>query len=459
MNVISRGIRNAFRNVIRTFSIVIILGLSVGLSLAMLVAHQAVGQKINSVKASVGNTVSISPAGVRGFEGGGNPLTESQLNGVKNLPHVVAVEESLSDRLTSSDSNLQSAISAGSLGQRFSQNSGENFTPPTGSGGFSGGQGGSSGGFSFTPPVTVNGTTNPTDLSSGVGGGGTFTLKSGSVFSATSTDNVALIGTTLASKNNLKVGSTFTAYSTSITVVGIFDAGNTFSNNQVIMPLATVQKLAGEPNDLTSATLTVDSITNVASVTSAVEKNLGSAADVTNAAAQAQNTIAPLQNIQSISLYSLIGAVIAGAIIILLTMIMIVRERKREIGVLKAIGASNLKVMGQFMVEAVTLTLLGAVIGIILGVVAGNPITHLLVTNSTSSTVSTTGEGGISTRLSRGGGGFGFFRNNISSIHAAVGWSIILYGLAAALVIGIAGSAVASFFIAKIRPAEVLRTE
>src|ERR1700686_3417993 len=99
MNVVTRGIRNAFRNAIRTFSIVVILGLSVGLSLAMLVAHQAVGQKINSVKASVGNTVSISPAGVRGFEGGGNPLTQVQLSGVKSLPHVTATTESLSDRL------------------------------------------------------------------------------------------------------------------------------------------------------------------------------------------------------------------------------------------------------------------------------------------------------------------------------------------------------------------------
>src|SRR5579862_9386640 len=131
MNVITRGIRNAFRNQIRTFSIVVILGLSIGLSLAMLIAHQAVGDKINSVKASVGNTVSISPAGVRGFEGGGNPLTDAQIAQVKNLPHVTGSKESLNDRLTTSNTNLQSAISAGSLGQRFSQNSGQSFTPPS----------------------------------------------------------------------------------------------------------------------------------------------------------------------------------------------------------------------------------------------------------------------------------------------------------------------------------------
>jgi putative ABC transport system permease protein len=463
MNVITRGVRNAFRNQIRTFSIIVILGLSIGLSLAMLVAHQAVGQKIDSIKSSVGNTVSISPAGVRGFEGGGNPLTDAQLSKVKTLPHVTSVNESLQDRLTASNTNLQSAVSAGSLGQRFSQNSGQAFTPPS-AGAFDRSSGGT-GTVSFTPPVTVNGTTAPTDLSSGgFGGGGTFTLKSGSVFSSTSTDNVALVGTTLASKNNLKIGSTFTAYSTTITVAGIFDAGNTFSNNQVVMPLATVQKLAGESGDITSATLTVDSITNVNSVTTAAEKSLGSAADVTNASAQATTVIAPLQNIQSISLYSLVGAVIAGSVIILLTMIMIVRERRREIGVLKAIGASNVKVMAQFMTEAITLTVLGAIIGIGLGVAAGNPITKLLVNNSSSTTTASTqgggGFGGGGGGITRRAGGFGGgVRNSFSTIHAAVGWSIILYGLAAAIIIAVVGSAIASFFIAKIRPAEVMRAE
>lgn len=470
MNVFSRGIRNAFRNVIRTFSIIVILGLSIGLSLAMLIAHQAVGQKIASVKASVDNTVSISPAGVRGFEGGGNPLTEAQLTPLAKLPNVVSVEESLEDRLTTADSNLQSAISAGSLGQRFSQNSGETFTAPTSStktkttfGGATSTTG-STGTFTFTPPVTVIGTNDPTNLSAAADeGGGTFKLTSGKVFNGTSTDDVAVIGSSLATKNSLKVGSTFTAYSTKITVVGIYSAGNSFSDNEVIMPLATVQKLASEVNDVTSATVTVNSVSNITSVTNAIEKKLGSKADVTNEAAEAQTTIAPLQNIQSISLYSLIGAVAAGAIITLLTMIMIVRERRREIGVIKAIGASNIKVMLQFMVEACTLTVLGSVVGIVLGVLVGNPITHLLVTNSTSSTTTTitasTGGGGF------GGGGAGFthrvsgLKDNITNIHAVIGWTIILEGLAAAIIIAVVGSALASFFIARIRPAEVMRVE
>jgi putative ABC transport system permease protein len=452
MNGFTRGIRNAFRNVIRTVSLVIIIGLSIGLSLSMLVAHQAVGKKIDDVKSSVGNTVSVAPAGIRGFQGGGDALTVDELKSISKLSHVTGVVESLNDRLTSSNSNLVSAIDAGSFGNRSANNSG---VQPKVEFHVEGNSGGGDTNVSFTPPVTVVGTTDPSNLnSSDSQGGGTFTLKSGKVFSAGSSENVAIVGSSLATKNNLKVGSTFTAYGATVKVVGIFDAGNTFSNNQVIMPLKTVQTLSSQPGAVTDATVTVDSITNVESVTSAVKKALGSKADVTNAAAEAENTVAPLENIQTISMYSLIGAAAAGAVIILLTMIMIVRERRREIGVLKAIGASNLRIMFQFIAESITLTLLGAVIGIALGVAAGSPITNMLVSQSSDSNDGPSLSVGGGPRMAvRGLGGA------VSNIHAAVGWSIILYGLATAIIIAIVGSSVASFFIAKIKPAEVMRAE
>ena len=447
MSVVSRGVRNAFRNQIRTLSIVLILSLSIGLALSMLVAHKAVEQKITSVKSSVGNTINISPAGARGFEGGGNPLTQAELDKVKALPHVAKTTESLNDRLTSSDTNLQSSIDLGTLGQRFARRSA------------AGDQGGGNPNpANFTPPITVVGTNDPTNLAA-TQGGGTFSLKSGTVFSNSSSDNVALVGSALASKNNLSAGSTFTAYGVTIKVVGLFDSGNQFSNGLVVMPLATVQTLSVQAADLTSATVTVDSVDNLSTVTTAIKNVLGSAADVTNAQDQANNAVAPLENIKSISLYSLIGAVIAGAVIILLTMIMIVRERRREIGVLKAIGASNLKVVGQFMSEAVTFTALAAVIGIALGVVAANPITTALVKNSSTTATATgavTGAPGGGRLAFRLGGGV---RQSITNIHASVGWDIILYGLGAALVIALTGSAVASWFIAKVRPAEVMRSE
>lgn len=450
MNTITRGFRNAFRNVTRTVSIVIILGISIGLALTMLVARQAVQQKINSVQSSIGNTISVSPAGIRGFNGGGNLLTTAELDKVASINHVVSVTETLSDRLTSSNSNLVSPITPGAFGRRQ-----QNINTQSGIGGGSFSSfGGGSGNSSFTLPVTVIGTTNPTVLDQSVGGG-SVKIISGNTINGSLDKDVALVGINLASKNNLKAGSTFTAYGTTITVAGIFDAGNTFSNASLVMPLATIQRLSNQPGDISSAIISVDSITNLASTTTAIQNSLGSGtADITNSQTQANNAIQPLSSIKTITLYSLIGALIAGSVIILLVMIMIVRERRREIGVIKAIGASNARVIFQFMTEAVTLTLMGAVIGFGIGVAGSSPVTKLLVNNSTSTTNRANGGGGGFVRQLRAGGTF-----DIKNVHAVIGWDILLYSLLATIVIAVVGSAVASGVIAKVRPAEVMRTE
>ena len=63
-----------------------------------------------------------------------------------------------------------------------------------------------------------------------------------------------------------------------------------------------------------------------------------------------------------------IGLVI-GAIVIMNIMLVAVAERTREIGIRKALGARRWDIMSQFLVEAATLSTVGAAIGIALGIV------------------------------------------------------------------------------------------
>lgn len=448
--------RNAFRNTIRTFSIVLILGLSIGLALAMVVARASVQDKIESVKSSIGNTITISPAGARGFEGGGEPLTADELNKVKSVANVTNVTETLSDRLTSTNTNLVSSIDAGSLGRRQSNNSGVDvqMAPPEGrsnsaSSGTSGTQ------RTFTPPVTITGTNTLSDTTYG---GSSVNYTSGTAINPSADEDVAVIGRSLAAKNSLSVGSTFQAYGKTVTVSGIYDAGNNFANNGVIVSLPTLQRLSSQPGSITSAVATVNSIDNVDGATAFIKSTLGTAADVVNNQEAAKQAVEPLEGVKTISTFSLIGAVGAGAIIILLTMVMVVRERRREIGVYKAIGASNIKIMFQFVAEAVTLTLLAAIAGIIIGAAAATPLTKVLVNNSNSSSQAQRQEGSGGQRGGLRGAG-GNVATNVRNVQTSVGLDILAYGFGAAIIIAIIGSALPALLISKVRPAEVMRAE
>lgn len=82
------------------------------------------------------------------------------------------------------------------------------------------------------------------------------------------------------------------------------------------------------------------------------------------------------ENITRAIFGSLIGIVsitlVVGGIIIMNVMLVAVTERTREIGIRKALGAKRRHIAYQFVIESVTLTLAGGVIGIFLGFTAAN---------------------------------------------------------------------------------------
>ena len=100
--------------------------------------------------------------------------------------------------------------------------------------------------------------------------------------------------------------------------------------------------------------------------------------------------IAPIENLQDVSLTFLLVVLLFGAAIMILLSVIAIRERKYEIGVLRAMGMKKNKVALCLWIETIAITCACFVLGIIIGTILANPVSNALWT----------GDGQISITLS-----------------------------------------------------------
>lgn len=87
-----------------------------------------------------------------------------------------------------------------------------------------------------------------------------------------------------------------------------------------------------------------------------------------------ENTAKLRMGAVAIGIITLLGAAIGLMNIMLVS----VTERTREIGIVKAIGATRHSVLVQFLTEAILISILGGAVGIFLGILIGNVVTHFM---------------------------------------------------------------------------------
>jgi len=92
-----------------------------------------------------------------------------------------------------------------------------------------------------------------------------------------------------------------------------------------------------------------------------------------------ENAESTLSQMQTVAFQEIVIVIDATSLIVLFTMLYTVRERTKEIGILKAIGFSNWNVMSQFMLEGILISLMAGVVGIAMGIVGAPLLSSLLL--------------------------------------------------------------------------------
>jgi putative ABC transport system permease protein len=200
---------------------------------------------------------------------------------------------------------------------------------------------------------------------------------------------VAVIGATTADDLELgadAIGSTVSIGGIPFEVVGILQSkGSTTStsaDDQVLVPVSTLKAYftGSSSSGVRSIGVSVASAEEMTTVKSAItallEQRHEIGTDETDDFTVADQTqlLATATSIYGVLTVLLVGvasiSLVVGGIGIMNIMLVSVRERTREIGIRKAIGARNRDILLQFLVEALVLSLLGGLIGVVVGLAA-----------------------------------------------------------------------------------------
>jgi putative ABC transport system permease protein len=179
--------------------------------------------------------------------------------------------------------------------------------------------------------------------------------------------NQVVIGDRMASMLKLKPGGTLNVSGRSFTVAGVYHSGVLFEDLGAVLPFGVAQQVSGRVGETT--TVAVELATGIPPdfARRSIQRQLPGAivvADAGEAARAGANGVL----IHNATLVIIIIALIVGGIGVTNTMAMAVLERKGELALLSTIGWTPTRVASLIVGEGIGVSLLGAAMGLLLGV-------------------------------------------------------------------------------------------
>lgn len=508
MNFIKRGLLSLWAKKGRTLLLCAVFSAILIFVLAGLTIKSAAEKATENAQNSLGATVTLAASREAMFGGGQNdtstsdssstdstserreftstPVKVSDAEKIAALDNVKSYVLVTSGTATAGD-GIEPITSSDTTSSDTTSSSSTSDSSQQGPGGMGGGD---MGGNRQTGDFTITGVSSSANYSSF--SDGTATLEDGEALTAddAGTNNV-LIEETLAESNGLSVGDTFKLTDSdgenevTVTVKGIYSttesASGIAAQVNMLNPVNTIYSyytlantLSGNTDEDTvdSAIYTLSEPSKVTAFTKAAEKLIDTDTyDLTTDDQLYQSMITPLENVSSFAKNIVILVAVAGIIILTLIVMLMIRERRYEIGVLLSMGESRAKMIFQFFTEIFVTMLIALVIATFTGNIVGNVVGNQLLSQetTTSQTDTQTQQGANNQQGNQNGGPGGGGGGQMGGFNTAVQGSTeiddlnitvqpkevaILAGLG--LVISFFSILLSSFGILRLNPKKIL---
>lgn len=178
-----------------------------------------------------------------------------------------------------------------------------------------------------------------------------------------------VVGFTAKDRLGVVVGDSVKINGKDYTVVGISEeTGSSDDDDSIMTSIETAQDMLDKEGKVTMIMVKPFDVADAKDIANQINEDYGDAEDVVAGTDEDVRKFAAQMTGQLSAMTFGLGSIasaIAG-IVIMNVMFMAVRERRREIGVMKAIGATNRQILLEIIAEAVLISLFGAAIGLLL---------------------------------------------------------------------------------------------